>query len=461
MSSDESKGNSTGLTQNSGLTPAERYLASLAKRTFLSLWRYPGLFREAGKELCDLLVVFENDIVIFSDKDCAFPSSGNVEVDWGRWLRKAVHSSVKQLLGAKRWIEKYPDRLFLDAKCTQRFPLELPPMNQARIHLVAVVHGVAKPCADALGGSGSLMINTLLQGGDAHVEPFMIGDLEPKESFVHVLDDTTLEVLLSTLDTVSDIVAYFRKKEAFLRGPKKVVTAGDEELLATYLTKMNAKGEHDFVFPEGFDMVSVPEGSWARFCRNPQRLAQIEANRISYAWDALIEEFNKSALDGTQYRAAPGAIASTEKIMRFMAREPRTRRRMLAEALIGALETTGEGMKRVRVIKPSNPGDPYYAFLLLAHLPGVPEEEYREVRSAMLNALCMVVKHVFPDALDIVGFATEAGRGQGGSEDAFYLDTRTWTEEMAAKAARFHKDLNLLTSPTATNRHVQEYPAPS
>src|SRR5438477_13146594 len=51
-----------------GVTAAERYLAELCRRSFLSLWSYPAVFRDQGhrggngdgKEVCDLLVVFEN-----------------------------------------------------------------------------------------------------------------------------------------------------------------------------------------------------------------------------------------------------------------------------------------------------------------------------------------------------------------------------------------------------------------
>jgi hypothetical protein len=55
-----------------GVTEAERYLKRLCDRTFLSLWSYPGVYRDQGsgkgtegKEVCDLLVVFENHIIIW------------------------------------------------------------------------------------------------------------------------------------------------------------------------------------------------------------------------------------------------------------------------------------------------------------------------------------------------------------------------------------------------------------
>ena len=76
-----------------------------------------------GKEVCDLLVVFGSHVIIFSDKDCTFPNTGNLAIDWCRWYRKAIEKSADQVYGAERWITKYPDRLFLDRSCTRPFPI--------------------------------------------------------------------------------------------------------------------------------------------------------------------------------------------------------------------------------------------------------------------------------------------------------------------------------------------------
>jgi hypothetical protein len=56
-------------------------------------------------------------------------------------------------------------------------------------------------------------------------------------------------------------------------------------------------------------------------------------------------------------------------------------------------------------------------------------EHYRQVRGEYLNCCLRVVKLKWPDALDIVGFATESGRDAHGSEDAAYLDVREWSDE--------------------------------
>ena len=69
-----------------GVTDAERSLKRLCDRSFLSLWSHAGIYRDQGKvgkghgkEVCDLLVVFEDHIIIFSDKDCKYPNTGNAE----------------------------------------------------------------------------------------------------------------------------------------------------------------------------------------------------------------------------------------------------------------------------------------------------------------------------------------------------------------------------------------------
>jgi hypothetical protein len=54
---------------------SEEYLARLCRRSFLSLWSYPTpQGKNAGKELCDCLVVCDPDVIIFSvklDLSCA------------------------------------------------------------------------------------------------------------------------------------------------------------------------------------------------------------------------------------------------------------------------------------------------------------------------------------------------------------------------------------------------------
>ena len=108
--------------------------------------------------------------------------------------------------------------------------------------------------------------------GEAHLShmPFTIGRLDVNRGYVHVFDDTTLNIVMSTLDTITDFAAYLTKKERFLTGRRVVHAAGEEELLAVYLRKLNSSGEHDFVIDGDYDLLSFDEGLWKPLCAAPK-----------------------------------------------------------------------------------------------------------------------------------------------------------------------------------------------
>lgn len=94
----------TNETEQQGVTTSERYLGGLARQSFLSLWSYSNLYTTegrkgagVGKEFSDLTVIFENSVILFSDKDSAYPTKGTDVVKWARWYRRAIDKSVRQL----------------------------------------------------------------------------------------------------------------------------------------------------------------------------------------------------------------------------------------------------------------------------------------------------------------------------------------------------------------------------
>ena len=99
--------------------------------------------------------------------------------------------------------------------------------------------------------------------------------------------------------------------------------AGEEELLAHYLTHCNAKGEYAFVFDESVNGIVLYEGLWQDFVSSPQRAKQREANKISYVWDDIIERTTKHFLRGTSQFLSDTKLSSQELVLRFFAREPR------------------------------------------------------------------------------------------------------------------------------------------
>lgn len=455
--------------QPDGLTISERYLNKLANQSFLSLWSYPRPFRDqqGGKEICDLLVIFQHHVLIFSDKDCDFSQTPDNQVAWNRWFKNAVWKSAEQIWGAERWIKSFPDRVFLDEKCTQPFPIEIPNASIAKFHRIVVAHGAIERCKNYFGGSGSLVIDSRIIG-DAHYKrpedggsPFAIGQIDLSRGFVHVFDDVVLDIVFQSLDTITDFITYLEKKEAFLRSGISVFAAGEEELLGFYLMNVTKNNTHDFVLPgvKTPDSVIIREGHWKALSEHPQYRAGLAANRNSYFWDGLIEKFITQQRNGIQQYSTVTNTNEFEIAIRFMARESRFRRRILASSLLSFVRNSAGLSENVRVMLPNSVGDPYYVYVTYEHRPDMSDDRYREERRYLLYACCLAAKVRFPDATDIVGIATDPGKASSSrSEDLLYYDMREWNEEEQKFAEGLVTKHGILRSVRETHNKVYEFP---
>lgn len=339
------------LGEANGVNESERILTKLCQRSFLRLWSQTNVFTDEGfkdgkggtKELTDALVIFGKDVIIFSDKHVTFQHDRELDVAWPRWYRRAVLESCKQLHGAKAWLVRFPHRAFLDAKCTRRLPIAVPAGRDIRFHLIAVTRGSRDAAVKLAGGEGqgSLFINTGIKGKDHEKAPLAIGLPEPNKAFVHVFDEVSIELVMQELDTALDFLDYLKAREELLGQPERTVVApGEEELLAAYLSTMDATAtRHIFLnLPPGNgqpDMVMFDGTHHARLHNEPSYRRKKLADGISYAWDRLIDHFldygdpREHAAFGLQ------SPAETEEGLRLLAAESRYRRRQLAQALQG------------------------------------------------------------------------------------------------------------------------------
>ena len=60
-----------------------------------------------------------------------------------------------------------------------------------------------------------------------------------------------------------------------MRSDRVIVASGEEELLAFYLEKLDADGDHGFVIPQNVNLVCLDAGHWEAFQKHPQRKAQL------------------------------------------------------------------------------------------------------------------------------------------------------------------------------------------
>jgi hypothetical protein len=481
------------IYRGEGVTESEKHLAKLGDRTFLNLWAYPNTFidkKEAteGKELCDLLVVCGKDILIFSDKAIDWPQVEDVNLAWSRWYRRAVEGSAKQIHGAERWIKQFPNRIFVDRKCEQRLPVELPKSDVQKIHGIVVANGAEEACKKYFGaGAGTLLINPNIENEHHYdvskkdIMPFAIGDISSNKSFIHVFDSVGLDLVMYELDTIADFTTYLNKRAEIIRSKRLVIAPGEEELLALYLQTEDENGAHGFR-PEGGEWkegecFGVAVGVAQQLLMRPEYHAKKRADKISYTWDKLIEIFTEHVLAGTSVDIigiAPSA-GLAERALRIMALENRFSRRILSENFMGAMRFAENKNARrfTRIICSEDRIDREkvaYVILIMAYSDEIDEGSYdnfRKERIAILHGYCMNVFEKFNDIDFAVGIAVDipsAATGRrGGSEDLLAIPKEFMTEEMAALAKKFREEVGILDEKSMIERRysAQEYPSVS
>ena len=462
-----------------GTTPSERALAGLARRAFLSLWSYPNVFTDEGrskgkgdgKELCDLLVVFGNDVLLFSDKDCAYQSNVDVAVAWPRWYRSAIDKSARQLAGAEKFIKAFPKRVFLDKSCQAPLPVELPHSSVARYYLIAVTRGSHFPARQYFGGgsSGSVMLLTEVVGKAEHEKtPFHVGFPLESRRFVHVLDELTVDILLEELDTVPDLVNYLKRKEEFMQQPAVIVSVpGEEELLARYQSTMRDDAHAFPKVPKGVNCVALPEGDWTVYAASPQRAAKKEADEISYLWDALIEHQSSFIRSGKAITVPwhdPEYGVNHERIVRALAAQPRLARRSLSTDLHAAMQRSDPGRMFARVKMVGGPPTQAFVFLTIPRTPGEDyETTYRGRRMHALAVYCHAVKDGMPTLKEAIGVASEPFSEGTASQDFMHVDLSNMSSEEVNAWRKQADELGILRPKTEMRlfRHTEpEFPAP-
>ena len=462
-----------------GTTSSERILARLARKAFLSMWSYPNVYSDEGrqngkgdgKELADLLVVFGTNVLLFSDKRCAFQSNVDIKVAWPRWYKRAIEKSAKQLAGAESFLRRFPGRVFVDKSCQTKLPVALPSPSLARYFLIAVTRGGHAAAVRHFGGgsSGSLMLNSMLEG-DAHYEHlFEVGFPLEGRRFVHVLDEVTVEALLEELDTVPDLVNYLECKERYFEAPGIFVhAAGEEELLAQYMCTVE-NGRHVLPqVPSHINGIMLSEGGWESYRSSPQRAAKRKADQGSYMWDAFIEYQASFVRAGTAIGLPGMSLPETidhERILRTLAAEPRLARRELANHFRFALTKSEPGKKFARMTMSGDNMSRAYVFLTVPKPQDVDYQVYREMRSAALLAYCRGIKVRFPRATEAIGIASEPFSEKTASQEFLYVDL---TKEMSPEESVFWKDtmeeLDVLQAPAKDVRYFgrkgHEFPVP-
>ncbi len=160
----------------------EEFVNGIAFNSFIEHWCYPSPKDECGdkKEICDLLILFSQTLIIISVKNYEFKDF------YSRYFRRTIDKAVKQIYGAERKLFNSDKDIFIKhpKRQIERFPKEK----------IKDIHRV--------------IINL---GEGVRFYPF---NQETKdEKFITLLDKEAFQTIVQELDTIPDFLEYLRKRE--------------------------------------------------------------------------------------------------------------------------------------------------------------------------------------------------------------------------------------------------------
>ena len=384
---------------------AEKLIYELATKSFFIDWCFLNPKLPDKKELCDLLVVFDDTAIIFQIK--------NLKLKNGRYDESEVEKNLRQLSGAKRQLFNLKTPIYLEN--SRRRLEKFDPYVIKKIFLISV-----------LVGDGEEIFNSMK---------------DIKDNSVHVFTGDFAEIIFNELDTIKDFADYLLAKENLINNKKYIIVqGGEEELLSYYLAN-----ERSFQGIEKLDFVHFTGGSWESFQGEERYKARKEADRKSYAWDSLIEKAHEGS---EQY----------EIVARELARPGRLERRALSKMFYDAhFLANNEISDKINIISrvvPLNETHTTYCFLFLEDFESINKEK----REELLFTTCFVARGIYKNS-KVVGIATEGKFKHTVSYDFCYIYQTDWTEQDQIYMEQLQQKYGIFTKIITGNHTEHEYPA--
>lgn len=378
---------------------AERIVQDLAVKTFLTDWCYMNPVLPDNKELCDLLVVYDEIAVIWQIKDLKLNEKG-------RYRSREVKKNLRQLSGARRQLFALDKPIELENP--RRGKEAFNPKEIKDIYLIAVLLG---------------------EGEDAFAFVEHIHNYT-----VHVFTRDFTQIVLNELDTVTDFINYLRIKEALINDNRRfVILGGEEELLAIYL--MNNR---NFDSLEDANLIMIDVGTWKKLRNSAKYIEKKKQDEISYGWDGIINEIHKTS---PEY----------EIVARELARPNRFERRCLGKAYLEACIRADTDNENNVFRRTFDLNGVTYCFLF------ADEAKPRDYRRGMLRWMCYIARGIYKSNRKVLGIATEKKMSKTCSYDFLLLEMPKWTKQDQKEMERAQKEYGIFLTPEIKTMHEDEY----
>jgi hypothetical protein len=380
------------------MTPSEQYVADLCQKSFLPFWNFPNPIGKKNKELCDVLVVCGNYILIISVKDIRMSNHSDNNVKYERWVKKAVEDSAKQIYGAERFL-KTTNNVFAKNRVNK---IPLAPASDRVILRIAIAFGSE---------------NTF---------PLLYGDFG--QGFIHVFDEESTSILISELDTITDFTKYLIDKEQFLKG-KYFAMPKESDFLAFYIqTALDINKKVDSIVSDG--------SLWESYLESEEYLEWQKLLPQSKIWDYMIVQLHDYHIS----EETTDDRNDMEEAIRVINQESRINRIELG----GILDNAIQRKLSARMLRPLKGANHCYVFMPLTSKNWEGKEEELELR-------CIVARMENPATEKVIGI----GFGNNGDgQDVYDICSHyipEMSEEFIAHAKEVQDELGYFKNPTISN----------
>lgn len=335
------------------MTNSERYVSELCEKSFLPFWSYPNPIGKNNKELCDVLIVCGDIIIIISVKDIKMSKHDDDVVIYERWVRKAIHDSVKQIYGAEKHILN-SNEITLKDYCTK---IPLPKKENRKIYRIAI----------AFGSNPNF--------------PLPMGDFG--KGYVSVFDEKSTNIILDELDTIIDFTRYLDSKET-LQKKATVIAAYEADFLAFYLRT-------GLDFNDLTDSIILDGDLWESYQSSVEYESWKNESAVSYVWDIFIQvlfaRHFKEKINNKKF-------LEYEEVVRIINLEDRISRIGLGLNLENAIKEKVQA----RMIEPNIGNDYTYVFMPLS-------EKNWDFKEDELLLRCDVARYLHPHIQKVVGIS--------------------------------------------------------
>jgi len=365
---------------------AEELIHSLATESFFSDWCYLNPKLPSGKELCDILIVFDSIAIIWQIK--------NIKLHDGEYNESEVQKNLRQLEGARRTL--FDLKVNVTLSNPRRGNEEFDPKLIETIFLISAF------------------------AGDEPNYSTMLDEYKGKK--IHVFQKRFISNALNYLSTIKDFVNYLVEKERCLDICSSIIiNGGEEDLLSIYLSNNCSLSGLD---SDG-DII-VDGGGWeALNCSEFSKENQLKL-KISKGWDDII---NRAHEAGGKY----------ELIAREMARLTRDERKEISQLYLSTMIDSQKvnGINTFRRVV--SVGGITFCFMFHSRTFN------RAQREEVLMQLCYVARVKIENKM-VIGICTELEIEPTCSYNFCKIYTDTVTDKMIEKASEIQKVNGILAS---------------